>query len=99
MKTIIATVLQFALFLFVFGVFSLFPPFQMQHVLSSTPAGTRMFIADGLVLTLVLYLVILFIEAAMKRLTTLAPTTSIAFVLAIVLGFLMKFGFLTRSTF
>jgi hypothetical protein len=57
MKKIIATVLQFALFLLVFGAFSLFPPFRMQHVLYSTPTGTRMFIADGLVLTLALFLV------------------------------------------
>jgi hypothetical protein len=99
MKNIIATVLQFFLFLFVFGAFSLFPPLHMQHVLHTTPTGTRMFIADGLVLALALYIVILLIEAAMKRLNTSAPWTSLAFVLAVVFGFLMKFGFLTKSTF
>jgi len=99
MKNVLATVLQLALFLIVFGAFSLFPPFHMQHVLSATPAGTRIFVADGLVLTLALYVVILFIEAARKRLATAAPSTSIAFVLAVVFGFLMKFGFLTKSTF
>ncbi len=99
MKNALAVILQFLLFLVVFGAFSLFPPFHMQHVLHSSPAGTRVFIADGLLLTLLVYLVILLIEAARKRLTTAAPTTSIAFVLAIALGLLMKFGFLTRSTF
>ena len=99
MKIVIATILQFVLFLFVFGAFSFFPPLHLQHVIHSNPAIPRMFVADGLVLAFALYLVILFIEAAMKRLTTSAPATSIAFVLAVVLGFLMKFGFITRSTF
>ncbi len=99
MKKIISTLLQFVLFLFVFGVFSLFPPLHMQYVLHSTPNGPRMFIADGLVLALALYLVILLIQAAMKRLTTSASWTSIAFVLAVVVGLLMKFGFLTKSAF
>ena len=96
MKKILSTFLQFVLFLFVFGAFSLFPPLHLQHVFYRTPVGTRMFIADGLVLTFVLYLVILCIEAATKRLTTSAPVTSVAFILAVVFGFLMKFGFLTR---
>jgi hypothetical protein len=99
MKNAIATLLQFVLFLFVFGVFSLFPLFHMQHVISSTPISSRIFVADGLVLVLALYIVILLIEAAMKRLTVAAPWTSLAFVLALVLGFMMKFGFLTNSTF
>ena len=50
MKNVLAIVLQLVLFLVVFGAFSLFPPFHIQHVLSATPAGTRIFVADGLVL-------------------------------------------------
>ena len=99
MKNIVATILQFILFLLVFGIFSLFPPLHLQHVISSTPAGARIFVADGLVLTLALYLVVLGIEAFTKRLPAAAPWTSLAFVLAVVLGFLMKFGFLTRAAF
>ena len=99
MKNIVATVLQFVLFLFVFGVFSLFPLLHLQHVLSSSSSGTRVFVADGLVLTLALYLVVLGMEALTKRLPAAAPWTSLAFVLAVVLGLLMKFGFLTRAAF
>ena len=99
MKIVLAAIVQFVLFLFVFGAFSFFPVLHLQYVIHSTPAIPRMFVADGLVLAFALYLVILCFEAAMKRLTTSAPATSIAFVLAVVLGFLMKFGFLTQSTF
>ena len=99
MKKAIVTILQLVLFLIVFGVFSHFPPFHIQHVLSSTASGTRIFIADGLILTLALYFVILLIEALRKRLVTSAPWTSLAFILAVFLGILMKFGFLTRSRF
>lgn len=99
MKKALATILQLVLFLIVFGVFSLFPPFHIQHVLHTTPGSTRIFIADGLVLMLAVYLIILCVEALLKRLPTAAPWTSVAFVLAAILGFLMKFGLLTRSTY
>ena len=96
MKNVLAIILQLVLFLVVFGAFSLFPIFHLQHVLSSTTSGTRLFVADGLVLTVALYLLILCIAAARKRLAAAAPATSTAFVLAVLFGLLMKFGFLTR---
>jgi hypothetical protein len=97
MKKTIATILQSLLFLVIFGVGSLLPPFHIQHVLSSTPASTRIFIADGLLLMLSLYILIVLVEAMTKRLRTAAPWTTLALILATVLGFIMKFGFLTRS--
>ena len=99
MKKAITTILQLLLFLFVFGAFSLFPQFHIEHVLGATPAGTRIFIADGLLLALALYLFIVLIEFLRKRLRTSAPLTTIAFVLAVIFGLFMKFGFLTRSAF
>jgi hypothetical protein len=99
MRKAIIILLQFFLFLIVFGAFSLFPPFHIEHVLSTTPTGTRMFIADGLLIALVVYLFIVLIELLMKRLRVSAPWTTIAFVFAAIVGFMMKFGFLTRSTF
>jgi hypothetical protein len=99
MKKAITTILQFFLFLIVFGAFSLFPPFHIVHVLSTTPTGTRIFIADGLLLALAVYLLIVLIELLMKRLRVSAPLTTVAFVFAAILGLMMKFGFLTRSTF
>jgi len=99
MKKAIITILQFFLFLIVFGAFSLFPPFHIEHVLSTTPTGTRIFIADGLLIAFVVYLLMVLIELLMKRLRVSAPWTTIAFVFAAIVGFMMKFGFLTRSTF
>ena len=99
MKKAISTILKFALFLFVFFVGSFFPPFHFEHVLIATPGFTRIFIADGLLLMLAVYIVIVVIEVLRKRLRTSVPWTSLALLLAAVLGLMMKFGFLTRSAF
>jgi uncharacterized membrane protein AbrB (regulator of aidB expression) len=102
MKKAVATILQFFLFLIVFFVGSLFPlpaPFHHERIISTTPAATRIFIGDGLHLMLALYIVIVLIEAVTKRLRTAAPWTTLALILAAVLGFMMKFGFLTRSAY
>jgi hypothetical protein len=102
MKKILATVLQFFLFLIVFFVGSIFPlpsPFHHERILSSTPVVTRIFVGDGLHLMLALFIVIVLIEALTKRLRTAVPWTTLALILAAVLGFVMKFGFLTRSAY
>jgi hypothetical protein len=97
MKNIFSTILQFILFLIVFFAGSLFPLFHIEHILSTGPAGTRVFVADGLFLMLALFIIILLIEALRKRLVTSGRWTAVAFILAAVLGLAMKFGFLTRS--
>ena len=99
MKKAIATILQLIIFLLVFFVGSILPPFHIEHVLIATPGFTRVFIADGLLLIFLLYLAIVLGEVLMKRLRTAAPWTSLAFLLAIIFGLMMKFGFLTRSAF
>jgi hypothetical protein len=99
MKKVLLTVLQLVLFLLVFLAGSFFPPFHVEHVLIATPGATRVFIADGLLLMVALYVLILIVEAIAKRLRTAALWTTVAFLLAILFGFMMKFGFLTRSTF
>jgi len=99
MKKAILTIFQFVLFLIVFAAGSFFPPFHFEHVLIVTPGFTRIFIADGLVLMVALYVLIVFVEVLRKRLRTAAPSTTLAVILAAVLGLMMKFGFLTRSAF
>ncbi len=99
MKKAIVTVVQLGLFLLVFLAGSLFPPFHLEHVLIATPGSTRIFVADGLLLMLVLYVLIVLVEALTRRLRTAAPWTTAAFVLAAIFGFMMKFGFLTRSAY
>jgi hypothetical protein len=99
MKSIVFTILQLILFLIVFFVGSIFPPFHFEHVLIATPGLTRIFIADGLLLAFVLYILIVIIEVLRKRLRTAAPWTTLAFLLAVVFGLMMKFGFKTLSAF
>jgi hypothetical protein len=99
MKNAVFTVLKLILFLFVFFIGSIFPPFHFEHILIATPGTTRIFIADGLLLMLALYVLLIVVEVLRKRVRTAVPWTTLAFVLAIVFGLMMKFGFLTRSAF
>ncbi|MEO8736643.1 MAG: hypothetical protein ABI380_08910 [Edaphobacter sp.] len=96
MKRLLSTVLQFVMFLLVYAIGSLFPPFHIQRVLIATPTYSRIFILDGILITLALYIVIILAETVMKRLCQVT-WTSIAFVLAVLLGYVMKFGFITHE--
>ena len=95
-KNVLFAILQFVIFILIFLAGSLFPPFHMEHVLGTTPDGTRVFVMDGALLMIALFVIILGIEAARKRIGTAGLWTSIAFALAAVAGFAAKFGFLTR---
>ena len=99
MKKVILTIFQFVLFLLVFGAGSFFPPFHFEHVLIVTPGFSRIFVADGLLLMFAFYVLIVLVEVMRKRLRTSAPWTTLAVILATVLGLMMKFGFITRSAF
>ena len=68
MKKAVLTILQFFLFLIVFGIGSLFPPFHFEHILIATPGVTRIFVADGLLLMFALYVLIILVEVMRKRL-------------------------------
>jgi hypothetical protein len=99
MKKVVVTVLQLILFLLVFLVGSIFPPFHFQHILIATPGFTHIFVADGLLLMFALYVLIILVEVLRKRLRTSGPWTTLAVILAAVFGLMMKFGFKTPSTF
>lgn len=96
MKNVLSALLKFVLFLIVFAAGSFLPPFHIEHVLSVTTDGTRIFIWDGILLMTLLFVVVLLIEALRKRVATSGPWTAAAFVLAGVAGYAAKFGFLTR---
>ena len=96
MKRLLSTVLQFVMFLLVYAIGSLFPPFHIQRVLIATPTYTRIFIMDGILITLALYILIVLGETLMKRRCQIT-WTSIAFVFAALLGYVMKFGFITHE--
>ena len=97
MKKIVLFLLQSVLFLIVFGAASFLPPFHIEHVIIATPGTTRIFIADGFLLMLALFLIILVIETLRKRIIASGPWTTAAFILATAAGFWMDFGFKTLS--
>ena len=99
MKKVVFTILKFLLFFIVFGVGSLFPPFHFEHVLIATPGVERVFVADGLLLMFALYVLMVLFEILRKRLRTSTPWTTLAVILATVLGLMMQFGFKTLSAF
>lgn len=92
MKRVLSIVLQFLLYLVVFGAGSLLPAFGILPTWSLSTGPGRVFVYDGLLLMLLAYLLILLIAAARKRLPITLPNASIALVLALLLGLLMKFG-------
>lgn len=95
MKHVLSVVFQFILYLVVFGVGSLLPAFGTLPMWSFSTSPGRIFVYDGLVLTLLVYLAVLLIAAARKRLPVAIANASTALVLALVVGLLMKFGFKT----
>ena len=96
-KNVFFALLQFVLFWLVFAAGSFFPPFHMERMLGATPDGTRIFVWDGVLLMVLLFAVILLVEALRKRIRSAAPWTVLALVLAAAAGYAAKFGFLTRD--
>jgi hypothetical protein len=98
MKRALSVLAQFLLFLFVDAAGSIFyHPFHIQTALSGTALAQRIFIWDGLILMLLVYVFLLAIAALRKRLGTAAPSATLALALAALAGYLMKFGFLTHN--
>lgn len=98
MKIALVTAAQAVLFLVVFLAGTLWDPFHLQWFITHPGStSTRFFVPDGLILMLALYALILVLEAARKRLATSGVWTSLAFVLALVLGLLSKFGFASHD--
>ena len=98
MKKFLSTFLQFFLFLLTFAIGSFAHPFNLRWGLTvTTPTVTRYFVPDGLLLMVILFVLILIMEALMKRLRKFAPWTTLAFLLAAIVGFVMKLGFITRD--
>jgi hypothetical protein len=93
MKRVLSVVSQFILYLVVFGIGSLLPAFSILPTWSIAIGPGRVFVYDGLLLMLLVYVVILLIASARKRIPTAFPNATIALILALLIGLLMKFGF------
>jgi hypothetical protein len=95
-KRFISVILQTLLLLITFFLGSFLPAFNKLPMWRVEVGATHYFVLDGLVLMFALYLLILAIEAARKRLRPSAALTTLALVLALALGLAMKFGFMER---
>lgn len=89
----VLVVLQTLLFLLLFGIGSFLPVFTSFPLWQIRTGPNRFFVLDGVILAIVVYLVILAVEAARKRLRGPGGLTTLALVLALALGFAMNFGF------
>ena len=108
MKPILAFLGQFVLFLLFLAVFfsgsflAIFhlDPFHAQWFVSHpSPTSIRFFVPTGLILMTVFYLIVFAIEAARGRLRSAGLWTTIVFILALVVGFASKFGFVQHDLF
>jgi hypothetical protein len=93
MKRVLSVVLQFILFLVAFAAGSFLPGANLLPTLSVGAGAGRVFVYDGVLLMLALYVLILVIAAARKRIHLAWPNSTVALVLALILGLAMKFGF------
>jgi len=96
MKKALNIVVQFILFLGLFAVGSFMHPLNWHWATTVTPEGTRYFIADGLLLSVGAFLAIVVVQAIRKRLCNTSRTI-IAFVLAVVVGYIVRLGFITTE--
>jgi hypothetical protein len=93
MKRVLWIVLDLVVFLVVFLAGSLLPELHILPMWSVAVGTGEIFVLDGLVLMLAVYVLLLLIAAVRKRLAIGWPVPTIAFGLALILGFLAKFGF------
>ena len=93
---VVLVILQFFLFIAVFAAGSFLPGAHLMPMWAVSVSATRNFVLDGLVLTAGLFALILAIEALSGRLRTAGGLTTLAFVLAVVLGLAMKFGLIEK---
>ncbi|HTF65552.1 MAG TPA: hypothetical protein VK638_22990 [Edaphobacter sp.] len=97
MKKALSTFAQFLLFLAVFAVGSFLHPFNLHWATTTlAPGSTRYFIPDGLLLSLGVFFAILVVQAIRRRMCD-TTWTVVAFVLAIAIGYALKFGFITQD--
>jgi hypothetical protein len=101
MKKTFLVLLQFVVFVAVFlggTVIAVFDPLRLRWFVSHpTVTSTRYFSPEGLILTLGLYVLILLVQLARRRLWSAAPWTTLALLLALGVGLYFKFGWITHD--
>jgi len=98
MKRAVAIIVETILFLVVFfaGWFLAGIPAAHTPNWQVNLSGNRYFVLDGIVFMFILYVLFLLVGMARHRLRSAVLTSTVAVVLALVLGLAMKFGFATR---
>jgi uncharacterized BrkB/YihY/UPF0761 family membrane protein len=92
-KNVFFALLQFVLFLLVAFIGIALPALHMiPSNIMKFGDGSRGFEWDGVILMLILFVIILVIEALRKRLRSAAPWTFVALLLAAIVEYAMKLG-------
>ena len=97
MKKITFLVLQTLLLLIACVAGSFLRPFGIQKVTLSAPATTHIFVWDGFVLMLIVYLILLMIELFTKRLRTASPLTTVSLAIATAVSVALRLGHITHE--
>ncbi|WP_213806115.1 hypothetical protein [Granulicella sp. dw_53] len=97
MKKVVWLVLQSLLLLICSIVGSFLRPFHIQKITAITPGITHIFVWDGFLLMLLVYVLIVLVEALTKHIRTAFPLTTLALAIAAVLSVAMKLGHITRE--
>lgn len=84
---------QFFLFLIAFFVGGLLPVFHVLPLWSITTGPNTSVVLDGLYLLFFLYILLVLVAALRRRLATSGLNTTVAFILALVIGLIAKFPF------
>ncbi len=95
-RVLLATCLT-VVYLVTFAAGSFLRPLGVTRVLGSHGLAVRLYVWDGVLLMLALYLLTLAIEALGRRLRDLATWTTASLALAALLGYLLRLGFITRD--
>ncbi len=97
MKKVLSLLLQFVV-LMVAAIFGwLREPFHVERVLWQTAYQQRVFAADWVIATLIVYILILVIHALRKRLRNAWTGSTAVLVLVLISGFVVKLGFRTSD--
>lgn len=96
MKKMFSFLLQFALLLACCVVGSFLRPFHIEKVTRLSPGITYIFVWDGFLIMLAVYLCIVMIEFFRKRLRSV-PMSTLALALATVLSVAVKLGRITQD--
>ena len=95
-RMLLAVILVF-LYVMAFAAGSFAHPFGITRTLGSHGLGLRLFIWDGVLLMVGLYVLTLVIQAIGKRVRELAVWTTASLVVAGMIGYLLRFGFVTKE--